>query len=249
MPLYAEPRFLPAGDVAVSVELADEISREANARVLTLERLLVEARLPGLVETLPTFRSLLVVYDPLVLAWDALRAASAPSSPGSRGRRRRPAAGSSCPAPTAASTASSSRRWPAGSASTRTRWCASTPGPSTSSTSSASPPACPYMAGLPDRLTIPRLDRPRTKTPQGAWRSAGRQSSIYPVESPGGFWVLGRTPVRLYAPAAGPRSCSGPATAFASGRSTPPSTGRSAPPWRPAPTGPRIEAGRRALDA
>ena len=74
MTLYAVPRLLPAGDGAVSVELADEISREANSRALTLERLLLDARLPGLVDTVPTFRSLLVHYDPLVLPWATLRA-------------------------------------------------------------------------------------------------------------------------------------------------------------------------------
>ena len=74
MGLYAAPRLLPAGDGAVSVELGDEISREANARALTLERLLLDARLPGLVDTVPTFRALLVQYDPLVLPWAALRA-------------------------------------------------------------------------------------------------------------------------------------------------------------------------------
>ena len=72
MPLYAEPRILPAGDLAVTVELADEISREANARVLTLERLLTERALPGVVETLPTFRSLLIHYDPLAVGAAAL---------------------------------------------------------------------------------------------------------------------------------------------------------------------------------
>ena len=74
MGLYAAPRLLPAGDGAVTVELGDEISRDANARALTLERLLLEARMPGLLDTVPTFRSLLVQYDPLVLPWMALRA-------------------------------------------------------------------------------------------------------------------------------------------------------------------------------
>ena len=57
------------------------------------------------------------------------------------------------------------------------------------------------MAGQPARLTIPRLDRPGTKTPAGGSGSAGA-TSIYSVESPGGFWLLGRTPFRLYDPAA-----------------------------------------------
>jgi inhibitor of KinA len=63
-------------------------------------------------------------------------------------------------------------------------------------------PGLPYMAGQPARLTIPRLDRPRTRTPAGSVGIGGTQTSIYSVESPGGFWVLGRTPLRLYDPAA-----------------------------------------------
>ena len=63
-------------------------------------------------------------------------------------------------------------------------------------------PGLPYMAGQPARLTIPRLDRPRTKTPAGSVGIGGTQTSIYSVESPGGFWLLGRTPLRLYDPAA-----------------------------------------------
>src|SRR5512145_410168 len=73
MGVYSTPRFLPAGDGAVSVELGDDISREANTRALTLERLLLDAGLPGLVDTIPTFRSLLVHSDPLVLPWATLR--------------------------------------------------------------------------------------------------------------------------------------------------------------------------------
>ena len=62
--IYPEPRFLPCGELAVSVELADEISREANARVLALEYLIRERRVAGITETLPTYRSLLVYYEP-----------------------------------------------------------------------------------------------------------------------------------------------------------------------------------------
>jgi inhibitor of KinA len=62
-------------------------------------------------------------------------------------------------------------------------------------------PGLPYM-DLPDRLTIKRLDTPRTKTPPGSVSIGGTQCCIYPLESPGGFWVLGRTPLKLYDPAA-----------------------------------------------
>ena len=65
-------RFLPAGDLAVSVELGDEISRKANARVLALEYLIQQKSLPGILETVPTFRSLLVYYDPFVVGYEEL---------------------------------------------------------------------------------------------------------------------------------------------------------------------------------
>jgi KipI family sensor histidine kinase inhibitor len=202
MGLYAAPRLLPAGDGAVSVELGDEISREANTRALTLERLVLEARLPGLVDTVPTFRALLVQYDPLVLPWAALRArllqltgrlADAPPPPGRRVELPCAYGGEHGPdldevARRLDLTPADVVRLHAG-AEHYVYFVGFTPG-------------LPYMAGQPERLTIPRLDRPRVKTPAGSVGIGGTQTSIYSVESPGGFWLLGRTPLRLYDPAA-----------------------------------------------
>jgi KipI family sensor histidine kinase inhibitor len=202
MGLYAAPRLLPAGDAAVSVELGDEISREASARVLALERLLLEARVPGLVDTVPTFRALLVHYDPLVLPWTALlarlreltgRLADAQPPPGRRVELPCAYGGEFGPdldevARRLDLAPGDVVRLHAG-AEHYVYFVGFTPG-------------LPYMAGQPARLTIPRLDRPRTKTPAGSVGIGGTQSSIYSVESPGGFWVLGRTPLRLYDPAA-----------------------------------------------
>jgi KipI family sensor histidine kinase inhibitor len=202
VPLYAEPRLLPAGDGAVSVELADDISREANTRVLTLERLLTAERVPGLVETLPTFRSVLVTYDPLVLPWADLerrirallpRLAGAPPPPGRRVELPCAYGGEHGPdldevARRLGLSPDEVVRLHAG-AEQFVYFIGFTPG-------------LPYMSGMPERLTIPRLDRPRTKTPPGSVGIGGTQCSIYSVESPGGFWVLGRTPLRLYDPAA-----------------------------------------------
>src|SRR3989442_13499672 len=56
------------------------------------------------------------------------------------------------------------------------------------------------MTGAPERLTIPRLDTPRVKVPAGSVAIGGIQCCVYSVESPGGVWLLGRTPVRLYDP-------------------------------------------------
>jgi KipI family sensor histidine kinase inhibitor len=202
MGLYPAPRLLPAGDGAVSVELGDEISRDANARALTLERLLLDARLPGLTDTVPTFRALLVHYDPLVLPWAELHArlvelagrlADAPPPPGRRVEL--PCAYGGPHGPDLEEVARRLDLTPAevvdlhAGAEHYVYFVGFTPG-------------LPYMAGQPPRLTIPRLDRPRTKTPAGSVGIGGTQTSIYSVESPGGFWLLGRTPLRLYDPAA-----------------------------------------------
>jgi KipI family sensor histidine kinase inhibitor len=202
MGLYPEPRLLPAGDGAVSVELGDTISREANTRALTLERLLLDARLPGLLDTVPSFRALLVQYDARVLPWPTLRArllelsgrlAGAAPPPGRRVEL--PCAYGGVHGPDLEEVARRLDLTPAevvalhAGAEHYVYFVGFTPG-------------LPYMAGQPERLTIPRLDRPRTKTPPGSVAIGGAQTSIYSVESPGGFWLLGRTPLRLYDPAA-----------------------------------------------
>ena len=55
---------------------------------------------------------------------------------------------------------------------------------------------------MPDSIQLPRLETPRTRVPAGSVGIGGIQCCIYSVESPGGFWVLGRTPLRLYDPGA-----------------------------------------------
>jgi inhibitor of KinA len=65
-------------------------------------------------------------------------------------------------------------------------------------------PGFPYLAGLPAQLHAPRLPTPRTKVPAGSVAIANAQAGIYPVESPGGWNVIGRTPVRLFDPAQTP---------------------------------------------
>ncbi len=63
-------------------------------------------------------------------------------------------------------------------------------------------PGLPYMGGVPERLHLPRLETPRTRVPAGSVGLGGAQCCIYSVESPGGYWILGRTPLRLYDPTA-----------------------------------------------
>ncbi len=65
-------------------------------------------------------------------------------------------------------------------------------------------PGFPYLAGLPRELEVPRLPTPRTHVPAGSVAIAARQAGIYPLESPGGWNVIGRTPWCLFDPTANP---------------------------------------------
>ena len=202
MTIYAAPRLLPCGDRALSVELGDEISREVNARVLALEYLIRQKALPGVTETVPSFRALLVYYDPFVIGHEALGAALLTLAAQARPEVLPPARTVELPccyggelgfdldavASRLGLVADEVVRLHAG-AEYYVDFVGFTPG-------------LPYMSGMPERLFIPRLDTPRVKTPPGSVSIGGMQCCIYSVESPGGFWVLGRTPVRLYDPTA-----------------------------------------------
>ncbi|MBX5436504.1 MAG: 5-oxoprolinase subunit PxpB [Alicyclobacillaceae bacterium] len=62
-------------------------------------------------------------------------------------------------------------------------------------------PGFPYLAGLPPELAAPRLDEPRLRVPAGSVAIGGRQTGIYPTATPGGWRLIGRTPLTLFNPA------------------------------------------------
>ena len=194
-------RFLPAGDLAVLVEFDEEISVEVNTRVRALEFLIQQKGLTGVVETVPTFRSLLVYYDPRAVGYDAVCASIT---------ELLPQAGTAVLPPSRLVELPCCYDDPA--LGFELRAAAARLGISTAELvklhSGAEylvyfigfTPGLPYMTGMPERLTIPRLETPRTKTPAGSVGIGGTQCCVYSVESPGGFWVLGRTPLHLYDP-------------------------------------------------
>jgi inhibitor of KinA len=193
-------RCLPCGDLALSIELGEEISVEANTRVRALEFLIQQKGLPGVVETVPSFRALLVYYDPLVVEYATLCAALAELAaqaehatlPASRtvelpccydadlGLDLVAAAQRIGVTPEAVGALHAGADY-------LVYFIGFTPG-------------LPYMMGMPEPLRIPRLSTPRTRVPAGSVGIGGGQCCVYSVDSPGGYWILGRTPLRLYDP-------------------------------------------------
>jgi inhibitor of KinA len=65
-------------------------------------------------------------------------------------------------------------------------------------------PGFPYMGEVDERIAVPRLASPRTRVPRGSVGIAGRQTGIYPLESPGGWQLIGRTDVKMFEPESDP---------------------------------------------
>jgi len=65
-------------------------------------------------------------------------------------------------------------------------------------------PGFPYLTGLPNKLATPRRVVPRKEIPAGSVAIGGNQTGIYPIKSPGGWNVIGRTPLKLFDPAENP---------------------------------------------
>lgn len=194
--------FVPAGDLAVMVGFDADIGVELSQRIRALDALIC-TEIAGVTETVPSFRALLVYYDPCVIRYEALRDAIE-----QRVRRATPAV---LPAARVVELPCCYRDAEFGfdldAVAERLQL---SPDEIIRLQTSVDylvyfigfAPGQPYLTGMPAQLAIPRLVTPRTKTPQGSVGIGGTQCCVYSVESPGGFWVLGRTPVRLYDPGA-----------------------------------------------
>ena len=91
---FSPPRLLPSGDSAITVEYSRSIDDDANQAVLALDRALTDADIDGVTESVPTYRSLLVHYDPGKIGYDSLgekllALASQPAPPTAKTRRWR----------------------------------------------------------------------------------------------------------------------------------------------------------------
>jgi KipI family sensor histidine kinase inhibitor len=188
------------GDRSVLVELGDAISPEVNRRVQQLMLQLQQAGLPGVRELAPGYRSLLVAYDPLAIAPAELkeRIIEAAARPGGAGLP--PAKQVSVPV------------FYGGDYGPDLEAVAGHLGISTEEVIRLHTetlyrvymigftPGYPYMGELPAALAVPRRGTPRTRVPKGSVGIAQRQTGIYPVASPGGWQIIGWTPIELFDP-------------------------------------------------
>lgn len=192
-------RILPAGDQALTVEFSDRVDDEVNRRVIAFAGALDKDPIEGITETVPTYRSLLVCYDPGLVRGAALagllrqrletldvadqpgRIWTVPVHYGGDAaldlEELAAMKGLDCDALIRLHSQAEYRVHMIGFA-----------------------PGFAYLGGLPDVLHTPRLKTPRQNIVAGSIGIGGRQSSISSFDGPSGWRFLGRTPLRLFDP-------------------------------------------------
>ena len=191
-------RFLPAGDTALVIQFGEHADRGLSDRVLRLGERIRAAALPGLVETVPTYRSLAVHYDPTLTSAEALREAASAFLEDDTGGERRTARLWRVPA------CYHPRYAPdLDEVAERTGLAPEEVGALHAATTFhvymiGFAPGLPYMGDLPEQLVLPRRVDPRVRVPAGSIAIATNMTNIYPFESPGGWHLIGATPIRLF---------------------------------------------------
>jgi len=189
-----DPRYLIAGDAALVVEFGDTIDPAINRRVRELLIAVEGAHVPGILDLVPTYRSLLVSYDPLLLSFDGLRARLA-ELVGRLGDRPAPP-----PRIVEIPTSYGGEFGPDLPFVAEDEVVSIHAGTDYLVYMMGFSPGFTYLGGMSERIATPRLKTPRTAIPAGSVGIAQQQTGIYPVESPGGWQLIGRTPVSLFDP-------------------------------------------------
>ncbi len=198
--IFYSPRFRLSGDCALLVEYGEGIDPAVNERVRTAASIIKARSIAGIRAVIPAYRSLAILYDPLLTDPREIEDTVKGISPESCGLSAEEPAlvkipvcyggefGPDMPV-VSAHTGLTEEQIIELHASTEypIYMMGFTPG------------FC-YLGGMDERLRTPRRATPRPSVPEGSVGIAESQTGMYPVESPGGWQIIGRTPLRLFAP-------------------------------------------------
>ena len=202
-------QITPLGDCALIVELGDAINEATHLHVQAARRALVAEPLPGVSEVVPAYTTVTLFYDPCAVVQAGAPVAEIAEWLGAQVRERLknpPKTAKSKPrtievpvcyggehGPDLNRVATQARLAPEevvrrhAKAEYRVHLIGFAPG-------------FPYLGGLPKELVTPRHAKPRMTVPAGSVGIGGEQTGIYPQSTPGGWNLIGRTPLRLFRP-------------------------------------------------
>lgn len=193
-----EWKISPLGDSAVLISFGTSMDRSVQDHVQQFARLLHQHPFPGCIEYVPAYNSVTVLYDPIicsyehvVLAIESIWAASDLSSQPLLSPMVIPVyyGGASGPDLKYLADYHDLTESEVIQLHTSAQYVVSMIGFT---------PGFPYLTGLPTELATPRRAEPRTSVPAGSVGIAGVQTGIYPQESPGGWQIIGNTPIPLF---------------------------------------------------
>ncbi|MEM2987475.1 MAG: 5-oxoprolinase subunit PxpB [Candidatus Bathyarchaeia archaeon] len=199
--VYPSARYLPFGDHALIVEFGDVIDLAVNSKVIALHEALLRASIIGVEELVPTYRSLLVRYNPDETTYEQLVARVKEIEKALKGEqaemvRRKlivPVVYGGVYGPDLSYVAQYHGlaeeqvvKYHSGK-DYRVYMIGFVAG-------------FPYLGDVQEEIATPRLETPRLKVPAGSVGIAERQTGIYPCEAPGGWRIIGRTPIKLFDP-------------------------------------------------
>lgn len=197
---YDAPVFRLAGDKGLLMEFGDAIDPAINSRIRAVAACLEKRLPPGVEEIIPTYCSLILVYDPMATAPDTLiplltsidadlDAAPLPEP----NIVELPVCYDPSLGPDLAHVAEVNGLTPETVIQLHTA-------PLYPIYMIGFTPGFPYLGGLSEKLHTPRLSSPRTRVPAGSVGIANNQTGIYPIDSPGGWQLIGQCPVKLFDP-------------------------------------------------
>jgi len=198
--LFEKARFRTAGDRGLLVEYGDIIDPDVNNKVRSMAMVMEQNAPEGVIEVIPTYRSLLIVYEPsstnpvkLQKTLKTLEARLDEIKIPPPDTVEIPVCYGGEFGPDIEYVAESHNLTVEEVIELHCR-------PEYLIYMVGFTPGFPFLGGLSEKLHTPRLETPRTFVPEGSVGVANNQTGIYPVASPGGWRLLGRTPVKLFAP-------------------------------------------------
>lgn len=196
--------IVPAGDKALAIKVGDTISPEINLAVRNLSVILENQQIPAVLDIVPTYCSILINYDPLISSLDELTIKIKDlgknindSTVGSPRTIEIPTVYGGIYGPELGYVAQFNGL-------TELQVIDIHSGTDYLVYAMGFTPGFTYLGGLSDKIVTPRLQTPRTEIPAGSVGIAEQQTGIYPIESPGGWQLIGRTPVNLFDPTKSP---------------------------------------------